>query len=91
MEVNPSMIQEDFGLHLKTIRRHNKLTQEQIAKKLNISRQAYSNYKQLSQTHILSPPQYKKTPRASGDTRDDPFLYRETPCMPYGKYMSLAI
>jgi len=46
MEVNPSMIQEDFGLHLKTIRRHNKLTQEQIAKKLNISRQAYSNYEQ---------------------------------------------
>lgn len=46
MEVNPSMIQEDFGLHLKNIRRYNKLTQKQIAKKLNISRQAYSNYEQ---------------------------------------------
>ncbi len=46
MEVNPSMIREDFGLHLKSIRRYNNLTQKQIAQKLNISRQAYSNYEQ---------------------------------------------
>lgn len=46
MEVNPSMNQEDFGLRLKKIRRYNNLTQEEISRLLNISRQAYSNYEQ---------------------------------------------
>lgn len=46
MEVNPSMIQEEFGLRLRKIRRFRKLTQKEISKQLNISRQAYSNYEQ---------------------------------------------
>ncbi len=40
------MSYEDFGLRLKLIRRHHKLTQDDISKQLNISRQAYSNYEQ---------------------------------------------
>lgn len=40
------MSYEDFGLRLKLIRRYHKLTQNDISKKLNISRQAYSNYEQ---------------------------------------------
>ncbi len=40
------MFQEDFGLRLKQLRRQKKLTQLQISKQLNISRQAYSNYEQ---------------------------------------------
>lgn len=40
------MFQEDFGLRLKQFRRQKKLTQLQISKQLNISRQAYSNYEQ---------------------------------------------
>lgn len=35
-----------FGLRLKLIRRFHKLTQNDISKQLNISRQAYSNYEQ---------------------------------------------
>lgn len=40
------MIQEEFGLRLKEIRRFRKLTQKEISIQLNISRQAYSNYEQ---------------------------------------------
>ncbi|MBP3621021.1 MAG: helix-turn-helix domain-containing protein [Lachnospiraceae bacterium] len=40
------MSYEDFGLRLKLIRRYHKLTQDDISKQLNISRQAYSNYEQ---------------------------------------------
>lgn len=40
------MSYEDFGLRLKLIRRYHKLTQNDISKQLNISRQAYSNYEQ---------------------------------------------
>lgn len=40
------MIQEEFGLRLRKIRRFRKLTQKEISKQLNISRQAYSNYEQ---------------------------------------------
>lgn len=40
------MSHEDFGLRLKQFRRYQKLTQEDISKLLNISRQAYSNYEQ---------------------------------------------
>ncbi len=46
MEVNPSMNHKEFGTLLKRIRQYNNLTQKQIAAKLNISRQAYSNYEQ---------------------------------------------
>ena len=40
------MISEHFGLHLKLLRRHLKLTQKELSRQLNISRQAYSNYEQ---------------------------------------------
>lgn len=40
------MSQEDFGPRLKQFRRHRRLTQNDISKLLNISRQAYSNYEQ---------------------------------------------
>lgn len=40
------MSYEDFGLRLKKFRRYRKLTQKDISKLLNISRQAYSNYEQ---------------------------------------------
>ncbi|MBE5944571.1 MAG: transcriptional regulator [Lachnospiraceae bacterium] len=40
------MLFEDFGLRLKRIRRHHRLTQADISKQLQISRQAYSNYEQ---------------------------------------------
>ena len=37
---------QDFGLHLKAIRKNRNITQLDISKKLGISRQAYSNYEQ---------------------------------------------
>lgn len=40
------MSQEDFGPRLKQFRRYRNLTQHDISKLLNISRQAYSNYEQ---------------------------------------------
>ena len=40
------MIHKEFGLRLRKIRRSKKLTQKDISKQLNISRQAYSNYEQ---------------------------------------------
>lgn len=40
------MSQEDFGPRLKQFRRYRHLTQHDISKLLNISRQAYSNYEQ---------------------------------------------
>ena len=40
------MLYEDFGLRLRLIRRYHNLTQEDLSKQLNISRQAYSNYEQ---------------------------------------------
>lgn len=40
------MLYEDFGLRLKLIRRHRRLTQVDVSKLLKISRQAYSNYEQ---------------------------------------------
>ncbi len=40
------MSKEDFGPRLKQFRRYRHLTQNDISKLLNISRQAYSNYEQ---------------------------------------------
>ncbi|MBE5946531.1 MAG: helix-turn-helix transcriptional regulator [Lachnospiraceae bacterium] len=40
------MNHKEFGPRLKKIRRSHNLTQEQISRQLNISRQAYSNYEQ---------------------------------------------
>lgn len=37
---------KEFGLRLKNIRRSNNFTQLDLAAKLNITRQAYSNYEQ---------------------------------------------
>lgn len=40
------MSYQDFGMHLKTIRKDRNITQLEISKELGISRQAYSNYEQ---------------------------------------------
>ena len=40
------MSHNNFGLRLKRIRKHQHLSQEEISRMLNISRQAYSNYEQ---------------------------------------------
>lgn len=46
MEVSISMNSNDFASLLQMLRRRNNYTQEELSKKLNISRQAYSNYEQ---------------------------------------------
>ncbi len=40
------MDSKDFGPRLRKIRRFRRITQQDISKQLNISRQAYSNYEQ---------------------------------------------
>ncbi|MBQ9234797.1 MAG: helix-turn-helix transcriptional regulator [Lachnospiraceae bacterium] len=40
------MSYNNFGLHLKRIRKHRNLTQLDVSKMLGISRQAYCNYEQ---------------------------------------------
>ena len=46
MEVKHFVNSIDFGSRLKSIRRSRNLSQNEISKKLNISRQAYANYEQ---------------------------------------------
>ena len=74
------MSYQDFGLHLKEIRKNQNITQLDISKKLGISRQAYSNYEQG-----LRFPDIKTLSTMSVLLNENLFLYFTEPVIGAGK------